>query len=195
MNLDRNSWICAGRAAFALTLVLAVGCGDDGSGTDEGASDTSTAPNTGTDTNTDTGATTPPTTSATDTTDTGEEPTGTGSSTGETPVTVDYMADIQPIWDMRCVEGCHIETGSAQTNGPILTAAKSYAALVDVPSPTVNGINQVEPGDTAKSYLWLKLNGEMASVGGLGLQMPQGGMLTEEQLGKVEAWIVAGAKP
>ena len=189
MNLDRNSWICAGRAAFALTLVLAVGCGDDGSGTDEGASEASTAPNT------DTGATTPPTTSATDATDTGEEPTGTGSSTGETPVTVDYMADIQPIWDTKCVAGCHIETGSAQTNGPILTAAKSYAALVDAPSPTVPGIDQVKAGELAKSYLWHKVNGTMASVGGLGLQMPQGGMLTEAELGKIEAWIVAGAKP
>ena len=26
------------------------------------------------------------------------------------------MADIQPIWDTRCVAGCHIESGIAQTN-------------------------------------------------------------------------------
>ena len=177
----------AGRAALALALLLTAGCGDDGGGTVSDSEATTTAPDTSTNP-----TTTDPT--ATDTT-AGEESSGSeGGSSDTGAIVVDYIADIQPIWDLRCVAGCHIETGSAQTSGPILTVEKSYADLVDAPSPTVPGINQVEPGDTNKSYLWHKVNGTQANVGGLGLQMPQGGMLSAEDLAKIEAWITAGAK-
>jgi len=189
MNLDRNSWMaCAGRAALALALVLTAGCGDDGGGTVSDSDATTTAPNTSTNPTT----TDPTTTDAT----AGEESSGSeGSSSDTGAIAVDYIADIQPIWDLRCVAGCHIETGSAQTNGPILTAEKSYADLVDAPSPTVPGIDEVEPGDTSKSYLWHKVNNTQASVAGLGLQMPLGGMLSADELATIEAWITAGAKP
>ena len=126
---------------------------------------------------------------------TGDDTSGSDGGSETSAVEVDYMADIQPIWDTRCVAGCHIESGIAQTNGPILTAEKSYGELIDVPSKTVPGIVQVKPGDPDTSYLWHKVMGTQANVGGLGLQMPQGGMLSAEDLAKIEAWIVAGAKP
>lgn len=188
MNLDRNSWMaCTGRAALALALVLTAGCGDDGGGTESDSDATATAPNTSTN----------PTTTDPTTTDpsTGESSGSEGGSSDTGAVAVDYMADIQPIWDMRCVAGCHIESGIAQTNGPILTAALSYGELIDVPSPTVPDIVQVKPGSPNESYMWHKVKGTQANVGGLGLQMPQGGMLSADELAKIEAWITAGAKP
>jgi len=180
----------AGQTALALALVLAAGCGDDGSGTEGDSEDVTGTPMTSTN------PTTGPTTGASgsETTD-GEESGSEGSSSDSGAVEVDYMADIQPIWDMRCVAGCHIESGIAQTNGPILTAAVSYGELIDVMSKTVPGIVQVKPGSTAESYLWHKVKGTQANVGGLGLQMPQGGMLSDDDLAKIEAWITAGAKP
>jgi hypothetical protein len=194
MTLDRNPWMaCAGRAALALALVLTAGCGDDGGGTDGDDSTGSTsAPTTST-------SSTPTTTEPTGTTGTTGATTGDESSesgSGETgAVAVDYMADIQPIWDMRCVAGCHVDGGAAGANGPILTEDKSYAELVNVESKTVAGFVQVKPGDPEASYVWHKINGTQANVGGLGSTMPLGGMLSAEDLATIEAWITAGAKP
>jgi hypothetical protein len=178
---------------LALALVLTAACGDDGDDTDGDDTDSagSTSAATANPTN-PTNATDP--TSTTDPT-TGDESSGSDGGSETSTVEVDYMADIQPIWDTKCVAGCHIESGIAQTNGPILTAEKSYGELIDVPSKTVPGIVQIKPGDPDTSYLWHKVMGTQANVGGLGLQMPQGGMLSPEELAKIEAWIVAGANP
>ena len=187
MNLVCNPMSRAVKAAqVALaTLVLAAGC-DGGGGDESGSSSdaTTTATN--------------PTTTTTPTT--GDEPTSSesgtsGDDTTGSVVDVDYMMDIQPIWDAKCVTGCHIESGIAQTDGPILTATASYADLVNAPSPTVAGLVEVKPGEPDASYLWHKVNGTQANVGGLGLQMPQGGMLTADELALIEAWITAGALP
>lgn len=182
---------CAGRSALALALVFTAGCGDDGGGTDgdtdsnTGSNGSTSAPLTSTD----------PTTEPTTTTTAGEESSGSESGSDESGApAVDYM-EIQLIWDTRCVAGCHIESGIAQTSGPILTAEKSYAEIVDAASKTVPGIVQVKAGDVDASYLWHKINGTQANVGGLGLKMPLGGMLSAEDLAKIEAWINAGAKP
>jgi hypothetical protein len=179
---------------LALALVFTAACGDDGDDTDGEDTDSAGMTSaTATATATTPTGTTDPTSSTGPTT--GDESSGTDPGTETGTVAVDYMADIQPIWDTKCVAGCHIESGIAQTNGPILTAEKSYGELIDVPSKTVNGIVQVKPGDPTTSYLWHKVNGTQANVGGLGLQMPQGGMLSAEELATIEAWIVAGAKP
>lgn len=186
MNLVCNPMSRALRAAqlAVATLVLSAGC--DGGGGDESGS--STDPTT-------TGASDPTTSTSTPTTTDTPTSSETGMEETGTEPLVDYMTQIQPIWDMRCVTGCHIESGIAQTDGPILTSTASYADLVDAPSPTVAGIDEVEPGDPDKSYLWHKLNGTQANVGGLGLQMPQGGMLTTDELNLIKAWIEQGAMP
>jgi hypothetical protein len=186
MNLVCNPMsraLMAAQLAVA-TLVLTAGC--DGGGGDESSS-TGSSTSDATD-----GTTVGETPTTTDETPTSSE---TGSSeTGGEPL-VDYMTQIQPIWDMRCVTGCHIESGIAQTDGPILTATASFADLVNAPSPTVADIDEVEPGDLDKSYLWHKLNGTQSNVGGLGLQMPQGGMLPPAELELVKLWIEQGANP
>ena len=188
MNLVCNSKSRAFRAAqlAVATLVLTVGCDSGGGDESGGSTDLSTS-----------GATDPSTSDATPTT-TDETPTSSESGSSDetgTETLVDYMTQIQPIWDMRCVTGCHIESGIAQTDGPILTAAQSYMDLVNAASPTVPGIDEVEPGDVDKSYLWHKLLNTQSNVSGLGAQMPLGGMLPQAELDLIKLWIEQGANP
>lgn len=182
------------------TLVLASACGDDKDPVDsadstagETANPTdATDPETDgdTDPSSDTDATAgmtepDPTTGATDATD----PT---ADTGA--VEVDYMTDIQPIWDMSCVTGCHVAGGSGAGTGLILSPDLSYDTLVDVMSLGAPGLVRVAPGDYENSYVWHKIKNTQIEVGGSGSQMPPGG-LPEDAVAKIEAWIEAGANP
>ena len=205
MKLVSTPWMMMrGKSVAQLalsTLVLASACGDDKDPIDSADSTAGptgdptgdTDPTTGEDTDpsTDTDATgsatePDPTTSATD----GSDPT---ADTGV--VAVDYMTDIQPIWDMRCLVGCHIEGGNgALTTGLILSADLSHASLVDAMSVGGSSLVRVAPGDYENSYLWHKIMNTQVDVGGSGYQMPIGG-LPEEEVAKIEAWIEAGAKP
>jgi len=190
MNLARTSLTLRARWAAPLalsTLVLTAACGGDGGGdtdTDSGASATDASA--GTDaTGTDgTDATNP----------TAEPTTGDAESSGSTTGVgaVDYMADIQPIWDLRCIS-CHVAGGSA-VMGPILTSDKSYAAIVGVQSPTAP-LPLVAAGDADGSYIWHKLIGTQADVNGSGSPMPLGTPLDAADLAKIEQWINDGAKP
>lgn len=51
----------------------------------------------------------------------------------------------------------------------------------------------ITPGDVEQSYLWHKVNGTQADVGGSGIQMPIGPELTADQLLMLEQWIDAEA--
>lgn len=182
------------------TLVLASACGDDKDPVD---SADSTAGETADPTN---GATEPATGEDTDPSSdtdatagmTEPEPTTTGATdpTEDTGViAVDYMTDIQPIWDMRCLVGCHIEGGNgALTTGLILSADMSHASLVDAMSVGGSSLVRVAPGDYENSYLWHKIKNTQVDVGGSGYQMPVGG-LPDDDVAKIEAWIEAGALP
>ncbi len=119
----------------------------------------------------------------------------TESSTGSTSTSggpVDYVADIQPIWDSRCVVGCHTPGGSKAAIP--LDPDVSYDTLVGKPSVQLPSMNMVEPGDLDTSYLWHKLNKQQGDVGGSGSSMPLGGMLPADELAKVETWIKDGAQ-
>jgi len=78
-------------------------------------------------------------------------------------------------------------------------SGNAYVAIVGVQSPQFPKFSIIEPGDPAASYLWHKINGTQASVGGSGLMMPKArpGMastvLTPEQFATIEQWILAGA--
>lgn len=119
-------------------------------------------------------------------------------TTGTTP-TLTFDADIQPIFDEHCVAGCHEPGGEW---GFLLDLSSSaYEAVVGVPSPQFPSMSIIEPGEPEASYLWHKLNGTQASVGGSGIDMPKArtGMtatvLTPEQLATIEQWILQGAPP
>ena len=96
-------------------------------------------------------------------------------------------ADVQPVIDVSCAS-CHVGGGSS--GGLAMDAV--FTATVDVAS-TVSGYDYVEPADTALSYLWHKLQGTQATVGGAGSQMPRGGSMSTADLDLIETWINEGA--
>lgn len=102
------------------------------------------------------------------------------------------FAKVQAIFDVKC--SCHALPASMMTNGNLSwPAGMAWASIVGVKSPTV-ALDLIEPGDPAASYLYLKLTGDFMSVpGSAGTTMPQGGMLTADELTLIEEWITAGA--
>jgi hypothetical protein len=105
---------------------------------------------------------------------------------------VGYAATVQPFVKQAC--NCH-------RSEPFLMApfslkdADGYANLVDAPSMQVPSMMRVAPGDTAHSYLWHKINGTQASVGGSGQIMPSTIPLNADEKAIFERWINAGAPP
>lgn len=95
-----------------------------------------------------------------------------------------YAADVAPLLVPSC-GGCHGNSG-----GFTLSYADLLANSVDVPSMAV-----VEPFAPAASYLWHKLQGTQAQVGGAGGRMPPAGPLPADALATVERWILDGALP
>lgn len=129
--------------------------------------------------------------------------TSTGASTGEAsnttaaPTTgaeaVLFTSDVWPIVENTC--SCHTQQTPGPGGGAFFMGADAptaYAALVDVPS-SVMGLDMVEPGSTAKSYLYHKLVDTQVSVGGSGTNMPPGAPLGADDLAMIAAWIDAGA--
>ena len=69
-----------------------------------------------------------------------------------------------------------------------------YPDAVNVASDDIASMDLIEPGSTATSYLWHKINGTQSSVGGAGSQMPLGGpYLSSTALAIFETWITEGA--
>jgi hypothetical protein len=122
-----------------------------------------------------------------------EESTGTpNDSTGATGE-LSHATDIQPIWDVHCVDACH-EVGG-QWGAFLDLSGDAYAAIVGVPSPQFADLDHIEPGDPDASYIWHKINGTQVMAGGSGAAMPSGGLttMTQAEIDTIEAWILAGA--
>ena len=157
-------------------LVVFVACGSSSDGTDEG------------DGTTDSGATTGNVTSAA-ADDTSME------ATVDLPG-VHFGYDVWPILRANC--SCHTVMPAEMTPGaqadPFMgeDPGGAYLVLVDKPSQ-FTGLDYVEPGDSAASYLFHKVSGTQMSVGGDGSAMPPGLMLTADQLATIQAWIDMGA--
>jgi hypothetical protein len=113
-----------------------------------------------------------------------------GAANEACPVSYTYThnTDIQPLWDANCA-GCHI--GGGASGG--LALDSGYTTLVGVASTQLSSMDRVDPGATATSYLWHKLEDTQGTVGGTGVRMPYGGALTTEQLAVIETWIGEGA--
>ncbi len=101
-----------------------------------------------------------------------------------------WTKDIQKITN-RCVV-CH-QTASPAGN---LSLQKSVtpANLIWAKADQAD-MPYVTPGDPSKSYLWHKLNGTQAEVGGSGAQMPLGGKLSAADLTAIETWITNCVEP
>lgn len=116
------------------------------------------------------------------------EGSGSESSGG---ASVDYEADIQPIFNGSC--SCHLMGASGEMAAPFLTLnpGMSHAELVGVMSEQAP-LNRIEPGSPDESYLYLKVTGNHLPIGS-GNPMPQIGVLGDAQIEQIEAWILAGA--
>jgi hypothetical protein len=99
------------------------------------------------------------------------------------------------LFQPRCnAAGCHDAGGRA--GGLELTPGASYAGLVNVPARNVGaveeGLVRVVPGDPGRSFLVAKLEAHLPVA--WGVRMPIGRPpLSSEELGRVRAWIQAGA--
>ncbi len=110
-----------------------------------------------------------------------------------------HAADVQPIWDAHCVDACHEEGG--QWGFLLDMSGDAYGVLVDKPSPSYMSLTLVVPGEPNESFVWHKIMGTQASVGGGGVQMPSARpmmeptVLSQEELDTIEQWIAGGANP
>ncbi len=162
---------------FALSLLAACGPGDP---------------------NTQTGSTTGASTSSGGSSS-GDSSTSAAASSGSTGATTaggDPLHFTPDVWPL--LEGCNCHTSPPPSPGPSsdlflgLDPAGAYDALVDAPS-SAPGLDEVEPGDSGKSYLYHKLAGSFADVGGGGTIMPPGGMIDPVDLATIQIWIDEGA--
>ncbi len=128
-----------------------------------------------------------PTTSTTTTTPT--------TTTTSTTLAWTWSGEVQPLLSASC-SGCHGGSGTPQYAGfaNIQDPVLGYAGIVNQMSLERPGMDRIEPGDHAQSYLWHKINGTQLSVGGSGVRMPQfGPYLSAEQIAGIAGWIDAGA--
>ncbi|WP_146157242.1 hypothetical protein [Enhygromyxa salina] len=131
--------------------------------------------------------------------DTTDDTTGDGdgdtTGDGDGDAALSHAADIQPIWDANCAQGCHMPGGvyaaldlSGDATDNLIGATTSQAA----------GKTFVAAGDSANSYIVAKLRGTQMEFGGMGGSMPAGANATplpEETIALIEQWIDEGALP
>jgi hypothetical protein len=203
-SMDATAGDDAGEAVDASEATDASGEGDAGMDSDAGLSDSGAAQvdaarrDSGVSPR-DTGVS--PRDSGAPSRDTGVSPRDTGVSPRDTGVVVRDTGrpDAGQEPDVACVAyntlrtrcaGCHGRAGgfSLGNGSPAAIRAAVLAA-----SNQARGMDYVEPGDTANSYLWHKISGTQRAAGGSGGRMPPGAGLSGTQRNQIEAWINAGA--
>ena len=99
-----------------------------------------------------------------------------------------FKDHIQPILTLNCsLYGCHHSTARA---GLVLMEGSAYENLVNIPSTQEPGRMRVLPGDSANSYLIIKIEGNQT----IGTFMPQGReILDEVYILNIKNWINRGA--
>jgi parallel beta-helix repeat protein len=111
-----------------------------------------------------------------------------------------WSGQVQPLLSSRCA-ACHGGIGTPQYAGlsDLDQVVAGYNEIVDVASSELPSMDRVEPGDHTLSYLWHKVNGSQAGVGGSGGQMPAFctpgvDCLTPAEIAGIASWIDAGAQ-
>ncbi len=89
------------------------------------------------------------------------------------------------VFNAYCVS-CH--SGSSPSGELDLSAGNAFTNLVNVPS-VASGLKRVVPGNSAQSYLILRLNGANNEP-----IMPPGGKLAPATIQTIAQWIDAGAE-
>jgi len=119
----------------------------------------------------------------------------TTTSTTTTTLPASFAAVHAAVLAGTCA-GCH---GGAGGLGGFEDCASAHAALVNVPSTRLPGMDRVEPGDPAASFFMRKLDGTQGAFdaqctgGSCGAVMPPGGLLAAGVRDALRAWIAAGA--
>lgn len=114
-----------------------------------------------------------------------------------------FRDDVVPLIQETCaLTACHASKESNLGIFLAYDAAQIYAELKKT-SPTAMGEAFVVPGDPAKSYLMVKLEGKQAALAAkcagsaypsCGVSMPPDNALSAAQLDTIRKWITAGAK-
>ena len=97
---------------------------------------------------------------------------------------------VQQIFDSHCIQ-CH-DAGDPQ-KGQDLEQDSAYSSTVQTPSMELSSMRRVEPGSPDRSYLYHKITGTQAAVGGSGDPMPKGGRLSDAEIQTIRDWIAQGA--
>lgn len=103
-----------------------------------------------------------------------------------------HYAPVGDLFASRCaLTGCH--AALAPQENMTLTAAAGYGQTVNVPSSQQPGLDRIEPGDLAGSYLFRKVDGGVIS----GSTMPPAPLtpLSGSERDLIERWILDGALP
>jgi len=90
--------------------------------------------------------------------------------------------------------GCHNSSGGSGGQALGTTAQATYEAWINVPAANVSavGLDRIEPGDSANSFVMQKLDGTHGA--NTGSRMPLvGGYLDQATLDGIRSWIDAGA--
>ena len=95
------------------------------------------------------------------------------------------FADIDAILSDACYP-CHTADDAGGW------AYTGFDSLVDVPS-SQSSLDRIEPSSRDESYIWHKVSGTHATVGGSGQKMPIGGGLTSTNRETLGVWIDEGA--
>jgi hypothetical protein len=101
---------------------------------------------------------------------------------------------IAPLLESNC-GGCHSEERAEA--GLIMVGKGAYDAIVSATSTVDPSLTLVVPGDSAKSYLYLKLMGDPSIYGAAMPFDPLLGVrrLEDQELADIKAWIDGGALP
>ncbi len=123
---------------------------------------------------------------------TGDDDDATGDDDDSSAGPATFAEVFTVVLDQRC--SCH--AGASHSTGFAFDGNQetAYGVLVDVASSEAPALDRIEPGSLADSYLWAKVTGTQADVGGSGGQMPlSGGPLNASELGLIQSWIEDGA--
>jgi hypothetical protein len=99
---------------------------------------------------------------------------------------VSFERDIQP----KLKEACNCHQSDPVLMAPFsLKMGEAYGNLVGAPSLQLPSMMRVKPGSLNESYLWHKINGTQAEVGGSGTIMPSTVPLRQDERDLFGRWI------
>jgi hypothetical protein len=127
------------------------------------------------------------------------QPCGAFTPGGQTPQSF-FQSHILPIFTNNTTNpngtctNCHV--GNSPPANLNLSTALALSQLVNVAAQQLGSMKRVAPNNAGQSYLYHKVQGDQAGVGGSGSQMPFGQpQLTSGQRNDIQTWINTGAQP